>query len=118
MVHPLLFIDEIQYAPILMEAIEEIVNKKRLEEGNANGLFVLTGFQTFSLMRGVTQSLAGRAALLQMFPLSYSEIIGKEEKTFLPSYELLKQKINPLNVDELFEKIVRGFYPNYIKILN
>lgn len=60
-----LIIDEVQYAPILMEIIEEIVNRKRLENGNANGMFILTGSQTFQLMRGVTQSMAGRAAVLK-----------------------------------------------------
>lgn len=40
-------IDEVQYAPILFEVIEEIVNKKRLEEGNANGMFLLTVHRHF-----------------------------------------------------------------------
>lgn len=110
-----LIIDEIQYAPILMEVIESIVNKKRLEEGSANGMFVLTGSQTFSLMRRVTQSLAGRATILSMNPLSYSEIIGKDEIPFLPSLELLQKEMNPINVNELFQIIVRGFYPELLK---
>ena len=91
-----LIIDEIQYAPILMEVIESIVNKKRLEEGSANGMFVLTGSQTFSMMEGVTQSLAGRAAILSMNPLSYSEIIAKEEKPFIPTLDLLQKKLMQL----------------------
>lgn len=110
-----LIIDEIQYAPILMEVIESIVNKKRLEEGSANGMFVLTGSQTFSLMRGVTQSLAGRATILSMNPLSFNEIFNKDEKPFLPSFELLQKEINPINVNDLFKQIVRGFYPELIK---
>ena len=40
-----LIIDEVQYAPILFEVIEEIVNMKRLETGEANGMFLLTGSQ-------------------------------------------------------------------------
>lgn len=110
-----LVIDEIQYAPILMEVIESIVNKKRLEEGSANGMFVVTGSQTFAMMKGVTQSLAGRASILKMMPLSYNEIIGKEEKPFLPSLELLQTKMNFLNVNDLFRMIVRGFYPELYK---
>jgi len=106
-----LIIDEIQYAPILMEAIESIVNKKRLEEGSANGMFVLTGSQTFNLMKGVTQSLAGRATILKMMPLSYSEIVGKEENRFLPSIESLNKVIDPIHVNELYRIIVRGMYP-------
>ena len=106
-----LIIDEVQYAPILMEVIESLVNKKRLEEGNANGMFILTGSQNFSLMKGVTQSLAGRATILNMMPLSYSEIMCKNENPFIPSFESLKKPLTPLTVNELFKLIVRGFYP-------
>lgn len=110
-----LIIDEIQYAPILMEVIESIVNKKRLEEDNANGMFVLTGSQTFSMMKGVTQSLAGRASILKMMPLSYSEIVEKEENPFLPCIEMLNKEFRPINVNELYKLIVRGFYPELYK---
>lgn len=54
-----LIVDEIQYAPVVMEVIEEIVNKNRLEQKNDKGLFILTGSQTFKLMKNVTQSMAG-----------------------------------------------------------
>lgn len=106
-----LIIDEVQYAPILLEVIESIVNKKRLEEGSANGLFVLTGSQAFSMMQGVTQSLAGRACILTMMPLSADEIDGKEENAFVPSMDNLKKEIHPIPVNALFKRIVRGFYP-------
>lgn len=49
-------------------------------------MFVLTGSQTFSMMKRVTQSLAGRASILKMMPLSYSEIVEKEEKPFFALY--------------------------------
>lgn len=103
-----LIIEEIQYAPILLEVIESIVNKKRLEVGNANGLFILTGSQAFNLMQGVTQSLAGRACILKMMPLSYNEIMNKEELPFIPSLDKFKEKQSSIDVNEL---IVRGFYP-------
>lgn len=112
-----LVIDEIQYAPILMEVIESIVNEKRLKEGSANGLFILTGSQSFSLMRGVSQSLTGRATIFTMNPLSYNETIKKEEVPFVPTFELLQKKIEPLSVNELFKMIVRGFYPELFIIL-
>lgn len=112
-----LVIDEIQYAPILMEVIESIVNEKRLKEGSANGLFILTGSQSFSLMRGVSQSLASRATIFTMNPLSYNETIKKEEVPFVPAFELLQKKIEPLSVNELFKMIVRGFYPELFIIL-
>lgn len=54
-----LIIDEVQYAPIVMEAIEKIVNRKRLQNEESYDLFILSGSQTFQLMRNVTQSMAG-----------------------------------------------------------
>ena len=50
-------IDEIQYAPQLFSAIKLIVDREK-----RNGLFWLTGSQKFQLMRGITESLAGRVA--------------------------------------------------------
>lgn len=116
--HPApLIIDEIQYAPHLLEVIEQIVNEKRIRDEDANGLFVLTGSQSFSLMNGVTQSLAGRAGILEMLPLSRSELERKEEKPFLPDLEHFQKEpetgdLSPL---DLFERIMRGFYPELYK---
>ncbi|MCD7948648.1 MAG: ATP-binding protein [Erysipelotrichaceae bacterium] len=110
-----LIIDEIQYAPILMEVIESIVNEKRLKNGDANGMFILAGSQTFSMMKGVTQSLAGRVSILKMMPLSYSEIVGKEENPFLPSLEIYNKTFEPINVNDLYKIIVRGMYPELYK---
>ena len=83
-----LIIDEVQYAPVLMEVIEEIVNQRRLENKESNGLFILTGSQAFKLMKGVSQSMAGRAAVLHMEPLSFCEIAKKEERpgNTVPAY--------------------------------
>ena len=78
-------------------------------------MFVLTGSQTFSMMKGVTQSLAGRASILKMMPLSYSEIVEKEEKPFLPCIEMLNKEFQSINVNELYKLIVRGFYPELYK---
>lgn len=54
-----------------MEIIESIVNKERLKTRNVNGMVVFKGSQTFNMMQGVTQSLAGRTSILKMLPLSY-----------------------------------------------
>ena len=106
-----LIIDEIQYAPNLMEVIESIVNKERLIKGSANGLFVLTGSQTFRLMNGVTQSLAGRATILNMSPVSQNEIMEKEEVPFIPCIEKYRENFPLIDIQQLYRNIVRGFYP-------
>lgn len=107
-----LIIDEVQYAPILFEYIESIVNKKRLETGDANGMYVLTGSQKFKLMKNVTESMAGRVGVINMSPLSYNEVIKRKEIPFKVDmdnvFERAKQKITS---DNLFELIVKGFYP-------
>lgn len=61
LVNPPLTIDEVQRAPELLMAIKRYVDKKRTV-----GDFLLTGSAQFSLMRGVVDSLAGRAAYLDL----------------------------------------------------
>lgn len=107
-----LIIDEIQYAPILMEVIESIVNKRRLEQNNPYGLFILTGSQTYQLMKGVTQSLAGRASIIEMSTLSNNEINSREEVPFNPSYDVIKnKKIHLKSSKEVFDMIYFGQFP-------
>lgn len=61
--------DEIQYVPQLLSYIKIVVDKNR----NKKGMFVLTGSQQFTLMKGLTETLAGRVALLRLLPFSKSE---------------------------------------------
>ena len=62
-------LDEIQHVPNLLSYIQTIV-----DEDQRPGLFVLTGSQNFALLSKVTQSLAGRAAILHLLPLSATEL--------------------------------------------
>ncbi|HGG59360.1 MAG TPA: ATP-binding protein [Gammaproteobacteria bacterium] len=80
-------IDEIQRVPDLLSYIQVVVDEKR-----ENSLFVLTGSQQFELMRGISQSLAGRTALLKLLPFSIAELTGH----FSPG------------IDEM---LFKGFYP-------
>ena len=61
-------IDEVQRVPDLLSYIQVAVDEKR-----SNSLFILTGSAQFELHRRITQSLAGRTALLRLLPLSLSE---------------------------------------------
>lgn len=106
-----LIIDEIQYAPGLLEVIESISNQARLGEGKSTGLFILTGSHAFNLMQNVTQSLAGRATIIVMSPLSVNEINGKQEEPFRVSVDLIKKKFEYKDVNQLFKEIYRGYYP-------
>lgn len=86
---PPLFLDEVQYAPKLFRHLKVAIDDRRDQVGQ----FVLTGSQKFVLMREVSDSLAGRTAVLELEPLSFVEIHDA-----LPSQ----------NIDEV---IVRGGYP-------
>ena len=61
-------IDEIQRVPMLLSYLQVIG-----DESGRNGLFVLTGSEQFQLSRAISQSLAGRTALLRLMPFSLAE---------------------------------------------
>ena len=108
-----LIIDEVQYAPKLFEVIESMVNKEKLENGNNNGMFILTSSQAYELMSGVTESLAGRVSIIRMSPLSSSEIYNKEELKFEIDPIKNNKRISNyhIDVDKLYKLIVKGMYP-------
>ena len=72
-----LIIDEVQHAPELLSYIQTIVDQEK-----KNGYFILTGSQNILVNRAVTQTLAGRMAVLTLFPLSISEL---KEADLLPT---------------------------------
>jgi len=65
-----LIIDEVQYAPALFRHLKVAVDANR----SRNGRFLLTGSQKFTLMKGVSESLAGRADIIELETLSLAEI--------------------------------------------
>ena len=106
-----LIIDEIQYAPILLEVIESICNEARIKNLKSTGLFIVTGSQQFQMMKGVTQSLAGRATIIRMTPLSSNEIRGTEELPFKVNMDKMKKKFIHRDIRTLFKEIYRGYFP-------
>ena len=67
---PPLVVDEVQYAPQLFRHLKSVVDAQR----DRAGQFILTGSQKFTLMKAVSESLAGRADVLQLEGLSWSEV--------------------------------------------
>ncbi len=63
-----LILDEIQYAPQLLSFI-----KMRVDQSQKRGQFLITGSQQFTLMKGLQETLAGRAVLFQLMPMSITE---------------------------------------------
>lgn len=62
-------LDEIQHVPELLNYIRARIDRTPSRKGD----WLLTGSQEAPLMRGVTESMAGRAAILQLLPLSHQE---------------------------------------------
>lgn len=62
-------IDEVQRAPELLSYLQT-----RVDSDGRVGLFLLTGSQQFGLMNGITQSLAGRSAFIELLPFSRHEL--------------------------------------------
>lgn len=76
---PPVIVDEVQYAPGLFRHLKVAVDAHR----SRNGQFLLTGSQKFTLMRNVSESLAGRADVVELETLSLAEIRGALPKTQL-----------------------------------
>ena len=64
-------VDEVQRVPGLFQQVKFLVDRS-----DETGLVVLTGSQTFQLMQGVSESLAGRVAILEMTGMSLRELTG------------------------------------------
>lgn len=64
-------------------------------------------------MKNISESLAGRVGLLELYPLSNREIESKKEELFLPQFEKLeeREKAERIDVEKLYEKILKGNYP-------
>ena len=90
---PPVIIDEIQYAPSLFRYLKIEIDENRDKKGQ----YILTGSQKFTLMKGVSESLAGRAAIIELEGLSCLE---------LQSAEILEDSF------EEYEKLmIRGGFP-------
>jgi hypothetical protein len=110
---PPVFLDEIQYAPSLLPYVKTLVDEDRRP-----GRWLLSGSQSFGLMQGVTESLAGRIAVLALLPLSLAEATGRPggEK---PIGRILKELFRPGRPRasrrrtriELADWLLRGGYP-------
>ena len=96
-------IDEVQRVPELLSYIQVAV-----DEDPRPGRFILTGSQNLLLMKSVSQSLAGRTALLRLHPLTLRETLG------LPPFDLAEgvSASPPLQPSaDRWETLFTGFYP-------
>lgn len=101
---PVIF-DEVQYAPGLLPYLKERVDADRRRAGQ----YLLTGSQNLALAQGVTESLAGRAGMLRLLPLSWRET-RRDPRRPLP-WETGDRAETGLPAAELWRGLLRGGYP-------
>ena len=76
---PPLLVDEVQYAPKLFRHLKVLIDQNR----EINGQFILTGSQKFTLMKEVSDSLAGRCAVLELEAMSVEELDDTFQRFYL-----------------------------------
>ena len=103
---PVIF-DEIQYAPNLLPYIKEKIDADR----SRSGQFLLTGSQNLLLSEQVTESLAGRVAMLRLLPLARREAAGSPQAPLPWEHQGQPSPQSPLAFEELWEGMLRGGYP-------
>ena len=108
-------IDEIQKLPKLLLPIKLSVDRNR-----KNGSFLLTGSANIMASKQVTDTLAGRIALLELMPLSYQEISGSNinllDSLFNADLTSFTSKVH--SADKIISKVICGGYPEIQKIDN
>lgn len=104
---PPVILDEVQYAPALFRHLKVAVDANRGRKGQ----FLLTGSQKFTLMRGVSESLAGRADIVELETLSLAEIRGARREISLET-AIVRGGFPELHADPDIDAV--SFYNSYL----
>lgn len=100
-------IDEVQYAPALFRYLKVAVDASR----RTNGQFLLTGSQKFTLMKSVSESLAGRADIAELETLSFAEILAALPESSVES-TIVRGGFPELHADPDIDHV--AFYNSYL----
>jgi len=103
-----LILDEVQRVPEIFLAIKQDVDNNRV-----NGRYALTGSANPLLIPQVSDSLAGRMEILQLFPLSQGELNNHDERFIDHIFQetVSFKKISAIDRDTLLQKMIIGGYP-------
>ena len=103
-----LFIDEVQKENAILEDL-----KMKMDSSDKRGEFILSGSQNLELMKGISESLAGRVSVTELAGLSLREITGvKMNRHFTPSEEYISAREKELReYKNIWEVIHKGSYP-------
>lgn len=112
---PPVVVDEIQKAAELFEYIKDIV-----DEDKAKGQFYLTGSQSMKLMKGISESLAGRAGVIKMLGFSVRELdLVSCYSPFVPTpghFREMTDAGGAFAYDKIIKRIHMGFFPELHEI--
>jgi hypothetical protein len=100
------FLDEIQRVPELLPYVKNEIDAER----DVPGRFFLSGSQNLTLLSQVTESLAGRAAVLTLMPFSQRELDGQPDAEF--PWESGGHEGSLASGREWFERLLRGGFPD------
>lgn len=101
----MMFIDEIQKVPALLDYMQGIVDE------NPDRKFCITGSSNLELLRGLSESLPGRAGVFELMPMTYDETRAEQQGKSLD--ELLFNGLYPAVCAR--KNTARLFYPSYVK---
>lgn len=106
-----LILDEIQYVPESFRTI-----KYKVDQNELKGYYLLTGSQSFNLMQNVSETLAGRIAILPFQGFSLREYFEIDfDEAFIPSKEYIaKRKKSLKSYTNLWYFIHRGYMPKLL----
>ncbi len=113
-------IDEAQRVPQIFNELRSVIDQNREKKGR----FIVTGSSSFELLKGVSESLAGRAAIVELGTLKLNEFYQKPLPSFydlftkhlelesLPEIvDFLKQIKNEISHEEVMQFFLKGGYP-------
>lgn len=112
-----LIIDEFQRVPQLLLELKRIVDEKTLKGEEVSGCYWLTGSQKFTMMKNVSESLAGRVAIFEMSSISSAELEEREAGLFIPEISKLKERMTDTkikDVHQIYQMIFNGGMPKVL----
>lgn len=111
---PPIILDEIQYVPGLLPYIKEMIDEKR----HLAGQFILTGSQNLLLSQHINETLAGRAAILHLLPLSLHEQARQPQKKMAWEGNREIPLTSKVDIPTVWTNHVRGYYPELVTGVN
>lgn len=112
-----IILDEIQYVPELIPAL-----KRKIDKSNKKGQYIITGSQNISVIRDISESLAGRVGILELEGMTPYELASKSEQNWLKNYLSSSEEFNYQSISTLpkkktlFETLWTGSLPGLIEM--